>query len=125
MSAAPVEIPQTNLVIGSLQSVTLPNPSTHKYWLPLGRRIAWSMRKVNSSIGLDLHSNGWFAILVSPPGSHIDMHAEIMTFLQTLWHALKPGGAYVVEDISENYIEKPFREPLPPLLEIASSMFAV
>jgi len=30
--------------------------------------------------------------------------------VQTLWHALKAGGAYVVEDISENYIEKPFRE---------------
>ncbi len=32
--------------------------------------------------------------------------------VQTLWHALKAGGAYVVEDISENYIEKPFRELL-------------
>ena len=30
--------------------------------------------------------------------------------LQTLWHALKAGGAYIVEDVSENYIEKPFRE---------------
>ena len=28
--------------------------------------------------------------------------------LQVLWQALKSGGIYVVEDLSENYIEKPF-----------------
>lgn len=28
--------------------------------------------------------------------------------LQVLWQSLKSGGIYVVEDISENYIEKPF-----------------
>lgn len=27
---------------------------------------------------------------------------------QVLWQALKSGGIYVVEDLSENYIEKPF-----------------
>lgn len=27
---------------------------------------------------------------------------------QVLWQSLKSGGIYVVEDISENYIEKPF-----------------
>ena len=28
--------------------------------------------------------------------------------MQTLWHALRAGGAYIVEDVSENYIEKQF-----------------
>ena len=46
------------------------------------------------------------------------MHAAICAFvllltseacvLQVLWQALKSGGIYVVEDLSENYIEKPF-----------------
>lgn len=31
-----------------------------------------------------------------------------MPAAQSLWHALKPGGVYIVEDISANYVEKPF-----------------
>ena len=30
---------------------------------------------------------------------------------QILWQALRPGGVYIVEDTSENYIEKPFLDP--------------
>ncbi len=33
---------------------------------------------------------------------------EDMSAAQSLWHALKPGGVYIVEDISANYVEKPF-----------------
>ena len=31
--------------------------------------------------------------------------------MQVLWQALRPGGVYLVEDISENYIESPFHDP--------------
>ena len=50
--------------------------------------------------------------------SRVSWHAAICAFallltseacvLQVLWQALKSGGIYVVEDLSENYIEKPF-----------------
>jgi len=38
----------------------------------------------------------------------IEVGCAMMVCLQVLWQALKPGGIYVVEDLSENYIEKPF-----------------
>lgn len=47
---------------------------------------------------------------VPPKASARKTNDENMICVQTLWHALKPGGAYIVEDISENYIEKPFGE---------------
>lgn len=36
---------------------------------------------------------------------------QMLTSIKTLWHALKPGGIYIVEDTSENYIEKEFLAP--------------
>ncbi|CAL5223917.1 g6515 [Coccomyxa viridis] len=34
--------------------------------------------------------------------------SQMLTSFRVLWQALKSGGIYVVEDLSENYIEKPF-----------------
>ena len=38
----------------------------------------------------------------------VDQIMELMLDVQTLWHALKPGGIYIVEDVSENYIESEY-----------------
>jgi cephalosporin hydroxylase len=64
-------------------------------------------QKLLDKILADSKAFGGYDVIIDDGGHTVN---QMLTSIKTLWHALKAGGAYVVEDISENYIEKPFRD---------------
>ncbi|KAK9836318.1 hypothetical protein WJX81_004714 [Elliptochloris bilobata] len=58
-----------------------------------------------NSIRADSESFGGFDVIIVARGHSAE---QMLASIKSLWHALKSGGIYIVEDISENYAEKPF-----------------